>query len=947
MRDETLYLIDGSGFIFRAYFGVRMPMSAPDGTPTNAVYGFIRMLFRLLRERQPTHIAVAFDPGQPTFRQELYPAYKANRPPVPEELKRQYPICIEATEALQIPAVYAAGFEADDVIGTLARRWEGPCVIVTVDKDMTQLVNEQVSLWDGRDGELGCAGVIEKMGVPPERVVELLGLAGDSSDNIPGVPGIGPKTAAKLLRDFGDLESLLERAGEIKGKRGESLRAHKEDALLSAELARIRCDVPLELELGALTYQGPEREQLRAFFDRYALRSLARDFGLSGPPKTRSLEPPLAVESTPRAASLTSAPSKSTRSARTTEHTAGDATALAQPPAPAGAAIEVKAIEIDRSRYQLIVDRTQLERLPALIRAAGRLSFDLETTSLHPWRAEIVGVALAWAPNEAAYIPLLHRYLGAPEQLPSALVWEVLGPLLQDPKLPKIGQNIKYELEILGQHEIESAGWRGDTLLMAHLLDASRDRYSLDALSEDILLYQPMSFAEVAGKRGAEDRFRMVEVERAVEYAAEDADLALRLYDRLSPALAATPALLKLYEEVELPLSHVLARMERTGVKLNGAALKTQSKSLLELKEKLRAEVHALAGIPFNLDSPKQLAPILFERLGLPVVKKTKTGPSTDQSVLEKLRGQHPIIERILEYRQLTKLRGTYLEALPKLIHPESGRVHSAFRQSGTVTGRISSSDPNLQNIPARTDVGRRIREAFITEDGWRLISADYSQVELRLLAHFAGAEQMIAGFKGGADIHAQTAAAIFSCPLEEVSAEQRRRAKAINFGLMYGMGAFRLGNELQIPQREAKQLIARYFERYHEIRSYLDDAVEEARRRGFAETLAGRQRPLPDIHARGAKRSAAERLAVNTPIQGTAADILKRAMVTLDAGIRSAGLRARILLTVHDELVVEAPEDETEETVALLRASMEGAASLSLPLSVEVGVGQNWAEIH
>ncbi|MEE2645576.1 MAG: DNA polymerase I [Myxococcota bacterium] len=922
---ETLYLIDGSGFIFRAYFGVRMPMSAPNGTPTNAVYGFIKMLFKLLRERQPTHIAIAFDPGHASFRREIYPEYKANRPPVPDELKLQYPICIEATEALQIPALRLDRFEADDVLGTVARRWPGPCVIVTVDKDMTQLVDERVSLWDGRDRELGCAEVIEKMGVPPERIVDLLGLAGDSSDNIPGVPGIGPKTAAKLLNQFGDLEQLLARADEVKGKRGASLRENAEAARLSARLAEIRCDAPIELDLSTLAYGGPDRAILSAFLNSYGFRSLLRDFGLSGdggapPPRRR-------------------APAQRPESKQNEVKAAG--------PRPAGAEIDCAPIEVDRTRYRIVLSLEVLEEVIAAIKDAGRLSFDLETTSLHAWDAEIVGVALAWGANEAAYIPLLHRYLGVPEQLDGVQVWAALKPLLMDPSLPKIGQNIKYELSILAQHGIGSKGWAGDTLLLAHLLDASRDRYSLDALSEDILSHSPLSFTEVAGKKGGADRFRLVEIERATEYAAEDADLALRLYDRLWPAIQKNEPLLKLYQEIELPLAHVLSRMERLGVRVDGAQLKRQSISLLGLQETLKEEIHQLAGRSFNVDSPKQLAPILFEQLELPVIKKSKTGPSTDQSVLEALRGKHPIIEKLIEYRQLTKLRSTYLEALPKLIHRKTGRVHSSFKQSGTATGRLSSSDPNLQNIPTRTEVGKRIREAFITEPGWRLISADYSQVELRLLAHFAKAEGMIAGFKAGEDIHARTAAAIFSLPIEEVSAEQRRRAKAINFGLMYGMGPFRLANELQISRREASEMIARYFERYSEIRGYLEQAVERAKRSGFAETLSGRQRPLPELQARGARRQAAERLAVNTPIQGTAADILKRAMVDLDRRLNDEGLSARLLLTVHDELILEAPEGEVEETVRCLRASMEGAASLSLPLSVDVGVGESWAEIH
>ena len=913
---DVLYVIDGSGIIFRAYYGVKRPMFSGDGAPVGAVYGFLKILLAILREHTPTHVAIAFDQSGPTFRSDLYPAYKAHRPPPPPDLPGQYALCVEATEALSIPALYWPKMEADDVIGSLAAAWPGRCVIVSVDKDMAQLVTGRVTLWDGKDEEMGRTEVLEKFGVPPERIVDMLGLAGDASDNIPGVPGIGQKTAAKLLSEFGPLEDLLARAAEVKGKRGEALVAHAADARLSAQLATILTDVPLTVTEEELRYAGPHMARTGAFLERMGFWSIWRSLTEAYPapaPLARAAEPVLLK---------------------------------AAPVIELERAIE-RPIErpIDRAAYRCLLTAGDLAAACAEIRAAGVMCVDLETTSLHPHDALITGVALAWGPTRAAYVPVDHFYLGVPAQLTLAEALAHLRPLLADPALPKVGHHIKYEQKVLARYGVEVRGWAGDTLLMAYLLDASRERFSLDALALDLLGHKNIAFSELVPKG---ETFAGVDLERATAYAAEDADVTLRLYDLLRPRLKEAPELWRLYEEVELPLSAVLADMELRGVRVDAARLQEQSALYAKELARLEGEAHALVGRAFNLDSPKQLSGILFDELKLAASKKTHTGFSTSQRDLERLEGAHPLVPLLLEHRHLAKLRGTYLEALPKLIHPATGRVHTSFRQTGTVTGRLSSADPNLQNIPLRTPEGRRIREAFVAQEGWTLISADYSQVELRLLAHFAHAADMIRAFEEGADIHARTAAEVFGVDPSAVTPEQRRRAKGINFGLMYGMGPRKLGETLKVPMGEAKEMIDRYFTRYASVRAYFQDAVELARAHRAATTLYGRRRPLPELESdKPAEREQGERLAVNTPIQGTAADILKVAMVRLDAALREGGLRARMLLTVHDELVLEAPLEEVERVVALTRVCMEGAATLSLPLRVDLGVGADWASIH
>ena len=915
-------------------------MTAPNGDPVHAVYGFLRLLFKLIRDRKPTHLAIAFDQKGPSFRNEIYPKYKANRPPPPEDLPAQYALCIEATEALNIPALYAPLMEADDVIGTLVTQWcaqeKGACVIVSADKDMSQLVNDQVTLWDGKDREMGRAQVIERMGVAPELIIDLLGLAGDASDNIPGVPGIGPKTATKLLNEFGSLETLLERASEVKGKRGLSLVEFADQARLSAILATIKRDAPLDLDFSHLLYDGPNMTATIELLTRLNFKSILVDLRVR---YEANLEMSPPGEEVKVADALTS--KGPPHDLGPDPHRSSESKTEWMTPLPHPAII-------DRTQYLCVLTLGALEEVVVEIKKARLMSLDLETTSLHPHSADILGIALAWAPNQAVYIPLDHHYLGAPEQLDATLVWRTLAPLLEDESLPKVGQNIKYEQKVLMRAGVIVKGWRGDPMLMAHLLDASRSHFGLDALTLDLLGHKNLTFKEVAGAKGADDRFSAVMVDRATEYAGEDADVTLRLYQLLAPQLSAEPRLNEIYMEIELPLTETLAEMEVHGIKLDETRLNSQNHETLKKLQVLQAEIHQLAGREFNVDSPVQLSKVLFEDLGLKGGKKTKTGYSTKHEVLEKLSDAHPIIKLLLEYRHLAKLRNTYLKALPQLIHPSTQRVHTSFKQTGTVTGRLSSSDPNLQNIPLRTPEGRAVREAFVTREGWRLISADYSQVELRLLAHFARAEQMIKGFKEGIDIHSRTAADVFGCAIDELTSDQRRSAKAINFGLMYGMGAFRLAQTLKVSRKEAQQMIDQYFTRYGEVRAYFQEAVEEARIHSETYTLMGRRRPLPEINVgRGSERQHAERLAVNTPIQGTAADILKLAMVKLHRLLKAENLQARILLTVHDELVLEAPLDEVEHVVALTKEAMEGAYTLSLPLKVEVGVGSNWAEIH
>ena len=838
---KTLYLVDGSGFIFRAYYGIRAPMSSTEGTPTNAVYGFTRLVMNLIRDREPDYVVVAFDPPGPTFRNDIFPEYKANRSEPPDDLKPQFSMCRDATNALGLASIELSGYEADDVIGTLAKRWcdQGDayrCIIVTADKDMMQLVDDQVTLWDGKEKESAHDEVVAKFGVPPKAVIDLLGLAGDTSDNIPGVPGIGPKTAATLLQKYGDLESLLESAHEIKGKRGENLRSFSDQARLSRKLATIACDVPVEFDFSTAQLTDPDPDVLSVWLRALNFKRFLAEFKLE-------------------------------------DHV-------------------VNSTQIDRGAYRAILTASELSEVVDAIQSAGRLAIDLETTSLSTVDAEIVGFALAWAPGEAAYVPVAHAYDGAPAQLTLSEVVSALGPILGNPSFPKCAQNVKYEWSVLRRAaQIDLRGVVCDTMLAAYLLDPGRRQFGLDELSADHLGHRMITFSDVTSAQGKDAHFSAVPLEDATAYAAEDADVTLRLWDTLQPRVV-EEKLDTLARDVEIPLADVLGRMEITGVSIDAERLQSQSAEFAERIEVLRGEIHTAAGREFNIDSPKQLAGILFEELGLPAEKKTKTGFSTDQQVLNKLATLHPLPQFILDYRHLSKLKNTYLDTLPGLINPTTGRVHSSFRQAVAATGRISSSDPNLQNIPIRTPEGRQIREAFIAAPGYVLLSADYSQIELRVLAHYSKDRGLLDSFADGADIHRRTAAQVFDVPELFVTPEQRRQAKAVNFGLMYGMSAFRLSNELRIPQKEARSIIKRYFEQYAGVKRYFDDAVADARATQRATTLLGRTRQLPHINTQSFNlRQQAERLAVNTPIQGTAADILKVAMLNLDRPLTCGGI--------------------------------------------------------
>jgi DNA polymerase I len=940
---ETMYIIDGSGFIFGSYYGVKSPMYSPEGIPVHAVYGFMRSMINLIRTKQPHYITIAFDRPGPSFRKDIYPKYKANRSAPPPDLPPQYELCIEGTRMLNILPLSEENMEADDVIGTIVTQWlthtQGDCVIVSKDKDMTQLVNDRVTLWDGKESEMGRDQVITKMGVSPEQVIDLLGLAGDTSDNIPGIPGIGIKTAAKLLQEYSTLDDLLKNAHQIKGKRGDNLVNFADQAILSRTLARIKCDIDMSITMHDLYYTGPNMLQMTQWMEHYNFHSLIKNIQ----------KRPLLKETRVHSISLDTH-TDSTDQSSTHNSTAVDAKHSSHKNQTTIETSRIKAqvAIVNRDQYRCILSINELKDVCTSIRQAGIMSIDFETTSLQVHQADILGIALAWQAGDAVYIPLQHYYLGVPTQLEARYVWLHLQPLLEDLTIIKVGQNIKYEKKLLKLQGIKYQGWQGDAMLMAYLLDASRMTFGLDALSKDLLSHQALTFKEVAGKSGPDDRFSQVTLERATAYAAEDADLALRLYLLLKPQLQSNADLWKLYTEIELPLNDVLVDMELQGIMLDAQILKKQSLEVTEELNQLSKKIHQHAGHSFNIDSPKQLSQVLFNKLSLKKGKKTATGYSTKQEVLEALSESHPIINLLLRYRHLAKLKSTYLDALPRLISTQTHRVHSSFKQSGTVTGRLSSSNPNLQNIPMRTTEGKKIRQAFITQEGWSLISADYSQVELRLLAHFAQAQSMIEGFQKDLDIHAATAAEMYHCSIDEISVDQRRSAKAINFGLMYGMGAHRLAENLKISRKEAKGMITRYFTKYSEVQSYFQIAVEEARVQEYASTLYGRKRPLPEINqSKGIRRQHAERLAVNTPIQGTAADILKVAMVRLHEALRVQQMQARLLLTVHDELVLECPDDEVKQVCDLLKNAMEGACSLSLPLKVEMGVGRSWAEIH
>jgi DNA polymerase-1 len=815
---------------------------------------------------------------------------------------------------LGLPLLQVAGVEADDVIGTLTRQATAkglPVLIVSGDKDLAQLVDERVRMLDTMKNVVtDVAGVEQKFGVPPALIVDWLALVGDTSDNIPGVPGVGPVTAAKWLRQYGSLDALVANAAAISGKIGDKLRAGLEQLPLSRQLATLDCAVPLPMAVDDLRPAPPDVAALRALYERFEFRSWLRELPSDNrETPTQALPPP---------------------------------TAMAQ------SSLDLAEVVNDPPTYDLVLDQTALDGWLERLRAADLFAFDTETTSLNYLDAHIVGVSFAVNPCEAAYVPLAHDYPGAPDQLNREQVLERLRPLLEDPARPKLGQHLKYDSHVLTNHDITLRGIQHDTLLESYVLDSTA-RHDMDSLAERHLKLRTIHFEDVAGKGAKQLTFNQVALEQAGPYAAEDADVTLRLHRCLWPRLERESELKRLYEELEIPLIPVLGRMERIGVRVDAAALRRHSGELAKRLWELEQQAHDLAGERFNLGSPKQLQAILFERMGLPAGKKTATGQSsTAEDVLQELALNYPLPKVILEHRTLSKLKSTYTDRLPEQIHPRTGRVHTSYHQAVASTGRLSSSDPNLQNIPIRTPEGRRIRQAFVPEPGWVMLAADYSQIELRIMAHLSGDEGLLRAFATGADVHRATAAEVFGVALENVSADQRRSAKAINFGLIYGMSPFGLAQQLGIERGAAKAYVDRYFARYPGVKAYMEDTRRRAAERGYVETVFGRRLYLPDIRARNAQlRQAAERAAINAPMQGTAADIIKRAMLAVDGWLQASAFPARMLMQVHDELVFEVAGDAVTEAGERIRAAMVAAAELRVPLEVDVGVGANWDEAH
>ncbi|PXF32967.1 DNA polymerase I [Pokkaliibacter plantistimulans] len=903
-----LILVDGSSYLYRAYHALP-PLTNKAGQPTGAIKGVLSML-RSLRQAYPDSLTVVvFDAKGKTFRDDLYPEYKAHRPPMPDDLRSQIEPLHQAIRALGYPLLAISGVEADDVIGTLATQaWQlqQPTVISTGDKDMAQLVNEHVTLVNTMtDSTMDIEGVKEKFGVAPDRIIDYLALMGDKVDNVPGVPSVGPKTAVKWLSEFGSLEQIVAQADSIKGKVGEKLREFADQLPLSKQLVTIRCDVELPQPLTELVMLEPEVELLKSMYAELEFRGWLKE-----------LEQGKAIA---------------------LPESAVDSPVTAMPSFP----VEVQ--------YHTVLDEATLDNWLTRLAAAEVFAFDTETTSLNYMEAELVGLSFAITPGEAAYVPLAHDYLGAPDQLDRHTVLARLKPLLEDASKAKVGQHLKYDMSVLDRYGIALRGIVDDTMLASYVLNSTATRHNMDELASFYLEYKTTSFEDIAGKGVKQLTFNQIEMEKASPYACEDADITLRLHQVLQSKLAGVPTLKTLLTELELPLAPILSAIERTGALVDEKRLHQQSEQLAKRLQELEREAHDMAGEPFNLGSTKQLGEILYGRMNLPVLKKTPKGqPSTAEEVLVELALDYPLPKLILEHRSLSKLKSTYTDKLPEMINPRTGRVHTSYHQAVTATGRLSSSDPNLQNIPIRSEEGRRIRQAFIAPQGYKLMAADYSQIELRIMAHLSDDAGLLAAFAHGDDIHKATAAEVFGVGLEQVSADQRRSAKAINFGLIYGMSAFGLAKQLGIGRNDAQLYIDRYFARYPGVKDYMNRTRSEAAERGYVETLFGRRLYLPEIKSSNAmRRQGAERTAINAPMQGTAADIIKRAMLQVNAWLQSSGLDARIIMQVHDELVLEVREEQVDAVKAGLQQAMSAAAELKVPLLVEVGVGDNWDEAH
>ncbi|WP_318370238.1 DNA polymerase I [Enterobacter sp.] len=923
--ENPLILVDGSSYLYRAYHAFP-PLTNSMGEPTGAMYGVLNMLRSLLLQYQPTHAVVVFDAKGKTFRDELFEHYKSHRPPMPDDLRAQIEPLHAMVKAMGLPLMAVSGVEADDVIGTLAREAEKmgrPVLISTGDKDMAQLVTPGITLINTMTNTiLGPEEVVNKYGVPPELIIDFLALMGDSSDNIPGVPGVGEKTAQALLQGLGGLDTLYAEADKIAGLtfRGAKtmaakLEQNKEVAYLSYQLATIKTDVELELTCDQLEVQQPAAEALLDLFKRYEFKRWTADVeagkwlqGRGAKAAAKPLEAPVVVEED-----------------------------------------EEPATALSSEHYVTILDEKTLTEWIERLKKAPVIAFDTETDSLDNVSANLVGLSFAVEPGQAAYIPVAHDYLDAPEQISRERALALLTPLLEDESVLKVGQNLKFDRGILQNYGIELRGIAFDTMLESYILDSVAGRHDMDSLSERWLKHQTVTFEQIAGKGKNQLTFNQIALEEAGHYAAEDADVTLQLHLKMWPKLQQHKGPLNIFENIEMPLVPVLSRVERNGVKIDPAVLHKHSGEITLRLAELEKKAHEIAGEPFNLASTKQLQTILFEKQGIKPLKKTPGGaPSTSEEVLEELALDYPLPKVILEHRGLSKLKSTYTDKLPLMINPKTGRVHTSYHQAVTATGRLSSTDPNLQNIPVRNEEGRRIRQAFIAPEDYVIVSADYSQIELRIMAHLSRDKGLLSAFAEGQDIHRATAAEVFGMPVDSVSNEQRRSAKAINFGLIYGMSAFGLSRQLNIPRKESQKYMDLYFERYPGVRDYMERTRTQAKEQGYVETLEGRRLYLPDIKSsNAARRAGAERAAINAPMQGTAADIIKRAMIAVDSWLESEKPRVRMIMQVHDELVFEVHRDDVDAVSKKIHELMENSTKLDVPLLVEVGVGENWDQAH
>ncbi|ENO1849940.1 DNA polymerase I [Vibrio vulnificus] len=926
--ENPLILIDGSSYLYRAFHAYPGTMSNGD-IPTNAVYGVVNMLRSMMRQFASDRIAVVFDAKGKTFRDDMYPEYKANRPPMPDDLRCQIEPLHQVIKAMGLPLIAIEGVEADDVIGTLAYQasQQGmPVLISTGDKDMAQLVDDNITLINTMTNVvMDREGVIEKFGIPPELIIDYLALMGDKVDNIPGVPGVGDKTATALLQGIGGLSQLYDHLDDIAALsfRGSKTMAkklvdNKDNALLSYQLATIKLDVALQETPESLLKTEPNKDELIKLYGQLAFKSWLNELLEGG-------------------TGVVEADEKAQTSVRSGA-------------SPVESEINNAAANIDRSQYQTIFDQATFDIWLDKLKASELFAFDTETDSLDYMVANLVGLSFAVAEGEAAYVPVAHDYLDAPEQLDRDWVLAQLKPLLEDDTKAKVGQNLKYDASVLARYGIEMKGIKHDTMLASYVYNSVGGKHDMDSLALRFLQHSCISFEQLAGKGKNQLTFNQIDLNEAAVYAAEDADVTLRLHNRLFANIEQDEKLNAIYQEIEVPLVPVLSRMERTGVLIDDMKLSAQSQEIAVRLGELEQKAYEIAGQPFNMNSPKQLQTILFEQMGLPVIKKTPSGtPSTAEEVLQELALDYPLPSVIMEYRGLAKLKSTYTDKLPKMINPHTGRVHTSYHQAVTATGRLSSTDPNLQNIPIRNEEGRRIRQAFVAPHGYKILAVDYSQIELRIMAHLSGDQALLDAFQQGKDIHAATAAEIMGVSIEQVSSEQRRRAKAVNFGLIYGMSAFGLAKQLGIPRGEAQAYMDKYFERYPGVMQYMEDTRSSASQHGYVETIFGRRLHLPEITSRNVmRRKAAERAAINAPMQGTAADIIKKAMLLVDQWIQEEGNgRVKLLMQVHDELVFEVEESCLTEIESKVQQLMESAAQLNVPLVAEAGHGDNWDQAH